>query len=87
MADLEPLFAEIESVLERLISQQRDKIMEVALDMLPHLTPEQVQDPHDYPEVAEDTTFNFEDGFLAGLMSARMALRTSIFEVYRQQAS
>jgi len=83
MADLEQLFADIEAVLERLISQQRDKVVEVALDILPHLTPEQTQNPQDYPEVAEDAMFNFEDGFLAGLMSVRQALRSNIFAVYR----
>jgi hypothetical protein len=87
MADLEQLFAEIDAILARLISQQRDKIKEVALDILPDLAPEQVHDPHDYPEVTDDAMFNFEDGVLAGLMSARMALRTNVFEVYRPPAS
>jgi hypothetical protein len=87
MPDLEQLFAEIDTVLERLITQQRDKIKEVALDILPDLTPEQMQDPHDYPEVVEDAMFNFEDGTLAGLMSARLALRTNVFDVHRASAS
>ncbi|HEY7490384.1 MAG TPA: hypothetical protein VIH59_04670 [Candidatus Tectomicrobia bacterium] len=83
MADLEQLFTDIEAVLERLISQQRDKVVEVALDILPQLTPEQTQNPQDYPEIAADAMFNFEDGFLAGLMSVRQALRSNIFAVYR----
>jgi hypothetical protein len=87
MADLEQLFTEIDTVFERLIRQQRDKIKEVALDILPHLPPEQMQDPHDYPAVADDAMFNYEDGVLAGLMSARMALRTNVLEVYRASAS
>jgi hypothetical protein len=87
MADLEQLFADIEAVLERLIRQQRDKLVEVAQDILPHLTLEQAQHPHDYPEVAEDAMFNFEDGILAGLMSARQAIRSNIVAVYRPPAS
>ena len=83
MADLDQLFRDIEAVLARLIDQQREKMQDVALDILPHLPPEQVQNPHDYPEVAEDAVFNYEDGMLAGLMSARMALRNTIFEAYR----
>jgi hypothetical protein len=83
MADLEKLFADIETVLERMISQQREKVVEVAQDIVPHLTPEEVQNPQDYPEIAGDAMFNFEDGLLAGLMSARMALRNNIFDVYR----
>lgn len=87
MADQEQLFAEIETVLERLINQQRDKIVEVALDILPHLTPEQLHDPHEHPEISEDAMFNFEDGFLGGLISARAALRNTIFAAYRSSAS
>lgn len=83
MAEPERLFADIEAVLERLISQQRAKIAEVAQDIMPHLTAEQVQNPHDYPEIADDAMYNFEDGLLAGLISARMALRTNVFEAYR----
>jgi hypothetical protein len=87
MSDLAQIFADVEAVLERLISQQRDKVVEVALDILPHLTPEQVQNPQAYPEIATDAMFNFEDGVLAGLMSARLALRSNLFEVYRTSAS
>lgn len=80
MAELQPLFAEVEEVLERMISQQRDKVRDVALDILPHLSPDELQDPQDHPEVTDDAMFNFEDGLLAGLMSARMALRSTVFD-------
>ena len=80
MPDLQPLFAEVEEVLERMIRQQRDKVRDVALDMLPHLSPDDLQDPHEHPEVSDDATFNFEDGLLAGLLSARMALRSTVFD-------
>ena len=79
MSDPEQLVTDIEAVFERLIDQQRDKVVEVALDILPHLTPEQVQNPQAYPEITEDTMFHYEDGFLAGLISARQALRSLIF--------
>jgi hypothetical protein len=87
MATSEQLVTEIEALFERLIAQQRDKVREVALDMVPHVAPEQMQDPHDYPEVAADAMFNFEDGFLAGLMSARLALRTNVFAAHQPPAS
>lgn len=83
MAELEHLFADIETVLERLIDQQRAKIVEVAQDIMPHLTAEQAQNPQDYPDITGDAMYNFEDGLLAGLMSARLALRSNIFETYR----
>ena len=87
MDDLEQLFADMETLLERLIGQQRDKVMTVALDILPHLQPEEIQDPQDYPEVAADTMFNYEDGLLAGLLSVRAALRNNIIDVYRARAA
>ena len=37
-----------------MISQQRDKVRDVALDMLPHISPDELQDPQDHPEVADD---------------------------------
>lgn len=80
MPELQPLFAEVEEVLERMISKQRDKVRDVVLDILPHLGPDELQDPQDHPEVADDAMFNFEDGLLAGLMSARMALRSTVFD-------
>ena len=80
MPELQPLFAEVEEVLERMISQQRDKVRDVALDILPHLSPDDLQDPHDHPEVSDDAMFNFEDGLLAGLLSARMALCSTVFD-------
>lgn len=87
MDELEQLFADMEALLERMISQQRDKVMAVALDLLPHLRPEEVQDPQDYPEVAADTMFHHEDGVLTGLLSARAALRNNIIAVYRTRAA
>lgn len=87
MDDLEQLFADMEALLERIIGQQRDKVMTVALDILPHLQPEEIQDPQDYPEVAADPMFNHEDGLLSGLLSARAVLRSNIIDVYRARAA
>ena len=87
MDDMEQLFADMETLLERIIGQQRDKVMAVALDILPQLNPADIQDPQDYPEVAADTMFNYEDGLLAGLLSTRAVLRSNIIEVYSSRAA
>ena len=87
MDDLEQLFADMEALLERIIGQQRDKVMAVALDILPHLQPEEIEDPQDHPEVAADPMFNHEDGLLSGLLSARAVLRSNIIDVYRARAA
>jgi hypothetical protein len=87
MDDFEQLFADLEALLALMIGQQRDKVLAVALDILPHLQPDEIQDPQDYPEVAADTMFNYEDGLLAGLLSVRAALRSNIIDVYRARAA
>ena len=61
--------------LEEMINHQRGKVMQIARDRLPYLTQDDVLNPHDFPELQNDPTFNFEDGILAGFVSAQLALR------------
>ena len=64
-----------ERVLSEMIEQQRSKVLRVARDDAPHATPEDILNPHDMPELASAPIFHFEDGILAGLISAQIALR------------
>lgn len=63
---------------ERMISQQQAKVLRLARDVVPNITPEELRNPHDFPELKEHPTFEFEDGILAGLISAQVALRAEI---------
>lgn len=87
MDDLEQLCADVETLFSRIIDQQRDKVLAVALDIVPHVPPEEMDDPEGYPEVAADAMYNYEDGLLAGLLSARAALRSTVLDVYRARAA
>ncbi len=61
--------------LEEAIAQQRAKVEALARRINPRLTPDDVLSPVDFPELAGDPAFNYEDGILAGLLSARAVLR------------
>jgi hypothetical protein len=65
-------------LLEQMIQQQRRKLTELAAKINPQLTPDDLLQPHDRPELARDAQFNFEDGILSGLISAQLALRAAL---------
>ena len=68
---------EVERVLAELIAQQESKLRAYAARIDPRLTPDDLLQPHDFPALARDAGFNYEDGVLAGLRSAAMALRAA----------
>ncbi|MHB8418962.1 MAG: hypothetical protein ACYDCL_12865 [Myxococcales bacterium] len=69
------LLRETDRLLEDMIAQQRRKVLAIAQAILPSVTPEDVLNPDGYPELAADGPFNYEDGVLAGLLAAQMAIR------------
>lgn len=62
-------------ILEEMITLQRKKVMRLAEELGVHLTDEDILNPHDYPALLKSHRFNFEDGFLAGLLALQMAWR------------
>jgi hypothetical protein len=65
-------------VLEELIERQRRKVRELACRIRPGLTDEQLRNVQAIPEVQSDPTFQFEQGLLAGLVGARIALESRL---------
>jgi len=53
---------------------QREKVLDLARRLKPGLTLEDVQNPHDFPEL-DDPDWHYEDGVLTGIQSVRAALR------------
>jgi hypothetical protein len=72
---------EIAQVLAELIAQQEAKLRDYAGRINPRLTADDLLQPHDFPELARDPGFNYEDGVLTGLRSVEAALRA----VWRQR--
>lgn len=75
-----PIEISIDQFLEELIQLQRKKVFEIASNLGVHLTQEDILNPQDYPELLRSHRFNFEDGVLAGLLSAQMAIRSKLRE-------
>jgi len=66
---------DVEHVLAELIAQQQAKVRRCAASINPRLTGDDLLQPHDFPDLARDPVFNYEDGVLAGLRTADAALR------------
>lgn len=69
--------SESAQILEGMVVQQREKLLKVARELVPNATPEDIRNPQDFSELLNDPLFNYEDGLLAGLLSAQAALRIS----------
>ncbi len=63
--------------LDQAIVQQRAKLLALARRINPRLTEDDVLSPADFPELSRDPQFNYEDGILAGLISAQAVLRAT----------
>ncbi len=72
------MLEELDALFEEMVSQQRQKVLAIAGSLNPRLTEDDVLSPQDFPELVEDSRFNYEDGLLAGLLSARIAVRAHI---------
>jgi len=72
--------AAIDRLMLELIAQQERKVLELARRIHPGLTAEDIRNPHDFPDLVAVPEWNFEDGILAGIRSAHMALRAKLLE-------
>jgi hypothetical protein len=68
----------LEALFDTMVAQQRAKVLKLAREAVPNIGPEDVLNPHDFPELKAHPTFEFEDGILAGLVSAQVAVRAEL---------
>ena len=61
-------------LLDQMETAQADKVVALARRIKPGVTPEDVRNPHDFPDL-DDPDWHFEDGQLAGIQSVRFAIR------------
>ena len=64
-----------EQLMDEMIEQQRGKLLQLGRRIIPTLTPEDILQPNDYPELEYHPEFRYEEGILAGMMSVQIALR------------
>jgi len=67
----------VERLLAEMGTAQDAKVLALARRIVPHLTPEDLRNPHDFPPLMESPEFNYEDGILAGLRAAEVAVRAA----------
>jgi hypothetical protein len=67
-----------EARLQEMIEFQRKKLLKLARETLPHLTPEDLRNPQDFPELIKDPLFNYEDGLLSGYLAVQIAMRSRL---------
>ncbi len=67
-------------LLEEMIVRQRDKVLAIARRVEPTATFDDTLQPHDNPKISGNPIFQYEDGLLAGLIAAQMAIRARLRE-------
>jgi hypothetical protein len=60
-------------LFDQLVEEQRKKLLKFARQHLPHLTPDDLLQPNDFPQLEQNPLFRYEEGILEGLLTARMA--------------
>jgi hypothetical protein len=72
------LLAVADALFDPMILRQREKVLALAREAVPNIGPEDVLNPHDFPELKAHPTFEYEDGTLSGLIAAHIALRAEL---------
>jgi hypothetical protein len=68
------VFAAVDREIHAIEEVQARKVIDLARRLLPHLTDEDIRNPHDFPDL-DDPDWQYEDGVLAGIQSVRVAMR------------
>ena len=61
-------------LLDEMIVQQRAKCLKIARRLNPHLTPDDLMNCFDWPELSQNPQYVWEDGTAAGLEAAHAAV-------------
>src|SRR5271163_3164826 len=84
--ELDALDAAVEKLWDEIVPQQERKILNLARELRPSCTWDDLLQPQDIPEVCNDPVFNYEDGYLAGLKAARISFRARVLTSLRDSA-
>ena len=68
---------QFENLFDELEEGQRKTLFALGRRLVPNLTWEDLLQPNDYPELENHPHFRYEEGILAGIQSARAAIRAS----------
>jgi hypothetical protein len=62
-------------ILDELITHQKKVLLETAQRIVPHVIEDDLLQPNDFPELEFHPHFRYEEGILAGLQMALVALK------------
>lgn len=74
MTQANPSWEEIDQLLKELVQFHQKQLLKCAQRLIPHLTPEDLLQPNDYPLLEQHPYFRYEEGTLAGIQTVQMAL-------------
>jgi len=72
----------LDGLFGQMIDQQRAKTLRIARSIDNRITEDDIFDPHSFPQVAERPDFSYEDGILAGLVAAQVAVMREVKEAW-----
>jgi len=76
-----------EQLFNEMVEHQKEKLLHLGRRFVSTLTPEDMLQPNDYPLLENNPHFRYEEGILAGLQSAQMALSALHAQLRHDQAS
>jgi len=68
----------LDDLFQEMIDFQKKRVLSKAQALDPRLTEDDVLQPHDVKVLRNDATWNYEDGVLAGYLSAQIAVRVKL---------
>lgn len=75
MIQSDPLWEEIEQLMAELVNYHQVQLLKSGRRIIPQLTPEDILQPNDYPQLENNPYFRYEEGMLSGIQTVQMALR------------
>jgi hypothetical protein len=69
------------ALINELIEAQKGKLLASARRIVPHVTPDDLLQPNDFPELEFHPHFRYEEGILDGLQVVRTALTAMVQDV------
>ncbi|MEC7839030.1 MAG: hypothetical protein VX777_03205 [Chlamydiota bacterium] len=73
--NFDSIWSTIDNTIDEITSHLEVELLESGRRIIPTLTPEDMLQPNDYPELENNPYFRYDEGMLAGAHTIKMALR------------
>ena len=64
----------MQEIFNEMICHQEKKLLQIANEILPNVTSDDILQPFDFPLLEQNPHFRYEEGFLKGLYAAQFAI-------------